>query len=74
MCYYHPIMFIALQKKHGNIVDGFEECQAYNSEGVKIKKEPTLDADMIRYTADGEIIVKKDKKVVIELPKHDVYD
>lgn len=23
---------------------------------------------MIRYTADGEIIVKKDKKVVIELP------
>jgi hypothetical protein len=55
-------MFIALQKKHGNIVDGFEECQAYNSEGAKIKKEPTLDADMIRYTADGEIIVKKDKK------------
>ena len=61
-------MFIAVQKKHGNIVDGFAGRQAYNTEGAKIKKEPTLDAGMIRYTADGEIIVKKDKKVVIELP------
>lgn len=61
-------------KKCEDIVEGFEERQAYNTEGKKIKKEPKLDAGMIRYTADGDIIVKKDKKVVIELPKHDEYD
>lgn len=32
---------------------------------------PRLDSNMIRYTADGEITVKKAKKVNIELPKHD---
>ena len=67
-------MVLTVVQKCENIVDGFEERQAYNTEGSKIKKEPTLDVGMIRYTADGEIIVKKDKKVIIELPKHDEYD
>lgn len=61
-------------KKCEDIVDGFEERQAYEVEGAKIKKTPMLDSAMIRYTADGDIIVKKDKKVVIELPKHNEYD
>lgn len=60
-------MVQSVVKKCEDIVDGFEERQAYSTEGAKIKKEPKLDAGMIRYTADGDIIVKKDKKVVIEL-------
>ena len=35
-------------QKCEDIVGGFEERQAYNVEGVKIKKEPKLDAGMIR--------------------------
>ncbi len=36
-------------------------------------KSPTLDPGMIRYTADGEIMIKPQKKVVIELKKSEDY-
>ena len=39
----------------------------------KDKNRAKLEPGMIRYTADGEIMVKPHKKVVIELPKHDKY-
>lgn len=52
-----------------NIVRDFDERMAYGDENIKIKKVPRMDAGMIRYTADGEMIIKKDKKVSIELPK-----
>ncbi len=42
----------------------------------KAKKERSdvkLEAGMIRYTADGEVMVRPHKKVVIELPKHGKY-
>ena len=36
-------------------------------------KTPTLDPGMIRYTADGEMMIKPQKKVVIELKKSEDY-
>ncbi|MCC3859879.1 hypothetical protein [Pseudemcibacter aquimaris] len=50
-----------------DIVADFEERQAHYKPGAKVKKSPRLEAGMIRYTADGEMIVKKEKTVKIEL-------
>ena len=36
-------------------------------------KAPTLEPGMIRYTADGEMMIKPQKKVVIELKKSEDY-
>jgi hypothetical protein len=51
------------------IVGDFEERKAYGDKNKKIKKSPSLNPGMIRYTEDGEMIVEKSKKVLIELPK-----
>ena len=52
-----------------HIVRDFEERKAYGDDNVKVKMTPRLEPGMIRYTADGEMIIKKDKKVDITLPK-----
>lgn len=49
------------------IVADFEERQAQYDPDKKVKKSPRLEAGMIRYTADGEMIIKKEKAVNINL-------
>lgn len=49
-----------------------EEPQEVSVQGAKsAAAAPRLESTMIRYGEDGKMIVKKDKKVVIELPKKD---
>ena len=45
----------------------------YSSKGKKMPERVKLEAGMIRYTPDGQVHVKPQKKIVIELPKHSKY-
>lgn len=52
-----------------NIVRDFEERKAYGDKNAKIIMAPRLESGMIRYTAEGEMIITKDKNVNIQLSK-----
>ena len=61
--------------KCDNIVERYEinKINAQKKQLPKNSKMANIDPRLIRITADGEMIVKKEEKVIIELKKSEDY-